>query len=85
MVTILCRAAECTRESRRSTNESHAKGHVKECHVRDEELTSVIDEVRQRVRARYPEQPLESNPTYPLGPALPDLMPLLHARDAAEG
>ena len=52
--------------------------------MRDEELTSVIDEVRLRIRARYPEQPLKNNPAYPLGPALPDLMPLLHARDAAE-
>lgn len=50
--------------------------------MRDEELTSVIDEVRIRVRARYPEQPLDNNPTN--DSALPNLMPLLRARDAAE-
>jgi len=52
--------------------------------VRDEELTSVIDEVRNRVRARYPVEALENNPPCPTDPALPDLMSLLHARDAAE-
>lgn len=40
-----------------------------------DELTAILQEVRDRVRARHPE-----------GSAipLPDLMPLLHARDAAE-
>ena len=40
-----------------------------------DELTAILREVRDRVRARHPEA--SSAP-------LPDLMPLLHARDAAE-
>jgi 2-polyprenyl-3-methyl-5-hydroxy-6-metoxy-1,4-benzoquinol methylase len=39
------------------------------------ELTAILEEVRERVRARHPE-----SDTVPL----PDLMPLVHARDAAE-
>jgi len=47
--------------------------------VRDEELTAVIREVREKIRARYPEgaRGLE-------GVGAADLTPLLHARDAAE-
>lgn len=41
-----------------------------------DELTALLREVRERVRARHPEAS-----TAPL----PDLMPLVHARDAAEG
>lgn len=40
-----------------------------------DELTAILQEVRDRVRARHP----QSSAT-----PLPDLMPLLHARDAAE-
>ena len=40
-----------------------------------DELTAILREVRDRVRARHPEA--TDSP-------LPDLMPLLHARDAAE-
>lgn len=40
-----------------------------------DELTAILREVRDRVRARHPEAS---------GSPLPDLMPLLHARDAAE-
>jgi 2-polyprenyl-3-methyl-5-hydroxy-6-metoxy-1,4-benzoquinol methylase len=43
-----------------------------------EELAAVIAEIRQRVRARNP------NGTAPGNIPLPDLTPLLHARDAAE-
>jgi len=43
-----------------------------------EELTAMIAEIRQRVRGRHP------NGTVSGGVALPDLTPLLHARDAAE-
>jgi 2-polyprenyl-3-methyl-5-hydroxy-6-metoxy-1,4-benzoquinol methylase len=43
-----------------------------------EELAEVIAEIRQRVRARNPNGAAPGN--FPL----PDLMPLLHARDAAE-
>lgn len=43
-----------------------------------EELTAVIQEIRDRVRARYPEG------TAGAGVLLPDLMPILHERDAAE-
>ena len=45
----------------------------------DEELTAAIQEVRNRARARHPEGSLGLN-----GLAAPDLMPLVHARDAAE-
>jgi 2-polyprenyl-3-methyl-5-hydroxy-6-metoxy-1,4-benzoquinol methylase len=47
--------------------------------VRDEELTEAIREVRNRVRARYPEGALGIE-----GVSVPDLMPMLEARDAAE-
>jgi O-antigen chain-terminating methyltransferase len=45
--------------------------------VDTDELTAILQEVRDRVRARHPESPAA-------GGGLPDLMPLLHARDAAE-
>jgi 2-polyprenyl-3-methyl-5-hydroxy-6-metoxy-1,4-benzoquinol methylase len=44
-----------------------------------EELTAIIHEIRDRVRSRYPER------TAGEGVVLPDLEPLLHERDAAEG
>ena len=44
-----------------------------------EELAAVLAEIRQRVRARNP------NGTVSGDISLPDLTPLLHARDAAEG
>lgn len=47
--------------------------------MQDDELTAAIREVRNRVRARHPEGSLGID-----GLALPDLMPLVHARDAAE-
>lgn len=47
--------------------------------MQDDELTAAIREVRSRVRARYPEGSLGVD-----GVAVPDLMPLVHARDAAE-
>ena len=43
------------------------------------ELGEIIREIRERVRARYPEGNVAG-----LDLALPDLMPVLHARDAAE-
>ena len=47
--------------------------------MRDDELTEAIREVRSRVRARYPEGALGID-----GVSVPDLMPILQARDAAE-
>jgi 2-polyprenyl-3-methyl-5-hydroxy-6-metoxy-1,4-benzoquinol methylase len=47
--------------------------------VQDEELTAAIREVRERARARTPEGPLGLD-----GVSTADLMPLVHARDAAE-
>jgi hypothetical protein len=44
-----------------------------------EELAAVVAEIRQRVRARHPNGILSGDVP------LPDLTPLLHARDAAEG
>jgi 2-polyprenyl-3-methyl-5-hydroxy-6-metoxy-1,4-benzoquinol methylase len=46
--------------------------------AKGEELAAVIAEIRERVRARNP------NGLAPGNVALPDLTPLLHARDAAE-
>ncbi|MGA2328642.1 MAG: methyltransferase domain-containing protein [Bryobacteraceae bacterium] len=46
--------------------------------LRTEELTAVIQEIRDRVRARLPEG------TASAGVVLPDLLPILHERDAAE-
>jgi 2-polyprenyl-3-methyl-5-hydroxy-6-metoxy-1,4-benzoquinol methylase len=48
--------------------------------VESAELVAILREVRERVRARYPE-----NVPGPAGPVLPDLMPLVEARDAALG
>jgi O-antigen chain-terminating methyltransferase len=45
----------------------------------DEELTAAIQAVRERVRARHPQNGLGVE-----GVAAADLLPLLHARDAAE-
>jgi 2-polyprenyl-3-methyl-5-hydroxy-6-metoxy-1,4-benzoquinol methylase len=47
--------------------------------VTNQELTAAIHEVRDRARARAPQGPLG-----PEGVAAADLMPLVHARDAAE-
>src|SRR5580693_3963813 len=47
--------------------------------INDDELTAAIQAVRDRVRARYPENGLGLE-----GVAAADLLPLLHARDAAE-
>jgi 2-polyprenyl-3-methyl-5-hydroxy-6-metoxy-1,4-benzoquinol methylase len=46
--------------------------------VDTDELTAILQEVRDRVRARHPDTVTAGTPP------LPDLMPLLHARDAAE-
>ena len=45
----------------------------------DEELTAAIREVQERVRSRVPQGSLGLN-----GVTAADLMPLVHARDAAE-
>ncbi|MEX2261382.1 MAG: class I SAM-dependent methyltransferase [Bryobacteraceae bacterium] len=47
--------------------------------LKTEELSEVIRGIRERVRARYPDTSLA-----PFDIALPDLMPMAHARDAAE-
>jgi 2-polyprenyl-3-methyl-5-hydroxy-6-metoxy-1,4-benzoquinol methylase len=51
------------------------------------ELTAIIDAVRSRVRARYPEPngaAGSAGPTDGITVAIADLMPLVHARDAAQ-
>jgi len=48
--------------------------------VKTEELTAVIREIHDRVRARYPDGNVGGTQI-----PLPDLLPILHARDAAEG
>ena len=47
--------------------------------MRDEELTAAIQEIRQRAQARSPQGSLGLE-----GVEAPNLMPLVHARDAAE-
>lgn len=47
--------------------------------AKPDELTAIIHEIRDRVKARHPEGAIMGDIS------LPDLMPLLHARDAAEG
>ncbi|MCL4401495.1 MAG: class I SAM-dependent methyltransferase [Acidobacteria bacterium] len=47
--------------------------------LKAEELQAIIREVRERVRARHPQTAVG-----PLEIALPDLLPIVHARDAAE-
>jgi len=49
--------------------------------AKTEELTALVQEIRDRVRARYPGPDALKH----LHITLPDLMPLIHARDAAEG
>ena len=44
-----------------------------------EELAAIVEEIKARVRARYPEGQVQG-----IGVALPDLLPVLHAKDAAE-
>lgn len=46
---------------------------------RADELTAIVHEIRERVRKRYP-----AGETAGIGMTLPDLLPVLHARDAAE-
>jgi 2-polyprenyl-3-methyl-5-hydroxy-6-metoxy-1,4-benzoquinol methylase len=48
--------------------------------AKTEELTALVQEIRDRVRARYPGPDAVRH----LQIRLPDLMPLVHARDAAE-
>jgi 2-polyprenyl-3-methyl-5-hydroxy-6-metoxy-1,4-benzoquinol methylase len=47
--------------------------------LKTQELEAIVREIRDRVRARYPEG---EAPGLPM--PLPDLLPILHARDAAE-
>ena len=48
--------------------------------AKTEELAALLEEIRNRVRARYPGPDALGRLHIPL----PDLMPLVHARDAAE-
>ena len=43
-----------------------------------QEIAAIVHEIRDRVRARHPQGEARG-----LGVALPDLLPVLHARDAA--
>jgi 2-polyprenyl-3-methyl-5-hydroxy-6-metoxy-1,4-benzoquinol methylase len=52
--------------------------------VDTDELTAILQEVRDRVRARHPETVTGAESATAAALPLPDLMPLLHARDAAE-
>ena len=56
---------------------SEAEGGVE---LPTEELAEVVRQIRERVRARYPSASVGAAPAV----ALADLMPLLHARDAAQ-
>src|SRR5262245_4956766 len=44
----------------------------------ESEIGAIVNEIRDRVRAKYPQGEAGG-----LGVALPDLLPVLHARDAA--
>src|ERR1022692_1847013 len=66
------RAADCNPRSRPRGSSQGANN------VDTDELTAILQEVRDRVRARHPEAATAA------ALPLPDLMPLLHARDAAE-
>ncbi len=48
------------------------------------ELTAIIHAVRDRVRTRYPQPEDASQPEAPVRVPVADLMPLVHARDAAQ-
>ncbi len=48
-----------------------------EADPKSEELSAMLREIRERVRARYPEAGANAEP-------LPDLLPILHARDAVQ-
>lgn len=50
-----------------------------ESDLKAQELAAILNEIRDRVRSRYPNGELRG-----AGIALPDLLPLLHARDAAQ-
>src|ERR1700732_637196 len=72
------RAAACNRKSRRlGARRVPAEDSA---NARTEELTALVQEIRDRVRARYPGPDALKHQHIPL----PDLMPLVHARDAAE-
>jgi O-antigen chain-terminating methyltransferase len=53
--------------------------------IQGEEIAALLNEVKQRVRARYPgaTAPVDSNGGVTIHVPLADLMPLVHARDAA--
>jgi O-antigen chain-terminating methyltransferase len=50
-----------------------------ESEAKAQELAAIVREIRERVRRRYPEGSVDGLPV-----PLPDLLPILHARDAAE-
>jgi len=54
--------------------------------IRGEEIAALLNEIKQRVRARYPSgsAPFGSGVGEPVRVPLADLMPLVHARDAAQ-
>src|SRR5438477_6025753 len=70
--------AVCTQRSRRPGAKNVA-AQDSDNH-KTEELTALVQEIRDRVRARYP----ASDALKTLRITLPDLLPLVHARDAAE-
>ena len=48
------------------------------------ELSAIVNAVRDRVRSRHPAHIAEGSETPPIQIALADLMPVVHARDAAQ-
>jgi len=53
--------------------------------VESAELIAILREVRDRVRARYPQTAIPTSDVPAEAVPLPDLMPMVHARDAAMG
>ena len=91
---ILARRGECLRSASRDAHRRvhAARRHSIENHrdilqrkwmgqpdLKSQELEAIVREIRDRVRARYPEGEARGLPV-----PLPDFLPILHARDAAE-
>src|SRR5213083_623654 len=64
---------------RASPRSGHAGRRERELAVHDDELSAAIRAVQERARSRVPQGPLGIE-----GVTAADLMPLVHARDAAE-
>jgi O-antigen chain-terminating methyltransferase len=67
----------------RNPREADVPGDPTADNARIAELTAIVEAVRERVRARYPQPNGSGHPSSHGGP-VSDLMPIVHARDAAQ-